>query len=143
MSADIDTLALIRNVGGDPLDLPFWEGCRDGKFLVHRCEMCGHSYWPASRCVKHGSQSMWWVPATGRGTLYTYTVMHHAYTTAMKGKTPYVVGVIKLEEGPFFHSNVIDSPLESIAIDMPLEAVMTQHESGLTMPVFRSARSQR
>jgi uncharacterized protein len=137
MSADVDTLALIRAVGGDPLDVPFWEGCRAGQLLVHRCERCGRSYWPASRCVEHGAQSMRWVLSAGRGTLYTYTIMHHAYTPAMKGKTPYVVGVIKLAEGPFFHSNVVDCALESIAIGMPLEAIMTQHESGLTMPVFR------
>jgi len=137
MSANVDTLALIRAVGGDPLDLPFWKSCREGRFLVHRCDACGRSYWPASLCVEHGSQSMRWVPVSGRGTLYTYTVMHHAYTPAMKGRTPYVVGVIKLEEGPFFHSNVIDCPLEAITVDMPLVAVMTQHESGLTMPVFR------
>jgi uncharacterized OB-fold protein len=140
MSAQVDTLAIIRNFGGDPLDLPFWEACREGRFLVHRCDVCGRRYWPASRCVEHGAQSMSWAEASGRGTLYTYTVMHHAYTPAMKGKTPYVVGVIKLEEGPFFHSSIVECPLEAIAIDMPLAMTMAQHESGLTMPVFRPAR---
>lgn len=137
MSANVDTLAIIRNFGGDPLDLPFWEGCRQGQFLLHQCDVCRRHYWPASLCVRHGSKSMRWVPASGRGTLYTYTVMHHAYTPAMKGKTPYVVGVIKLEEGPFFHSNIIDCPPAAVAIDMPLEATMAEHESGLAMPVFR------
>lgn len=136
-NATVDMLAIIRSVGGDPLDLPFWEACREGKLLLHRCNACGRSYWPASRCVEHGAQTMEWVPASGHGTLYTYTVMHHAYTASMKGKTPYVVGVIKLDEGPFFHSNVVDCPLESIAIGMRLVMTMTQHESGLTMPVFR------
>ena len=140
MSAGVDTLAIIRAFGGDPLDLPFWEACRENKFLLHRCDVCGRYYWPASLCTEHGGQSMQWVPASGRGTLYTYTVLHHAYTPAMKDKVPYVVGVIKLDEGPFFHSNVIDCPLEAISIGMPLEMTMTQHESGLTMPVFRPAR---
>ena len=137
MSTDTDTLALIRTFGGDPLDLPFWEACRDGRLLVHRCDTCKRSYWPASHCVEHGATAMRWVAASGRGTLYTYTVMHHAYTSSMKGKTPYVVGVIKLAEGPFFHSTIIKCPLDAIAIDMPLEVTMTEHESGLVMPVFR------
>src|SRR3546814_8051219 len=76
---DIDIAGAIRNLGGDILDLPFWEACRDGRFLLHRCNVCGRHYWPASRCVVHGAQSMAWLPASGRGTLYTYTVMHHAY----------------------------------------------------------------
>jgi uncharacterized OB-fold protein len=141
MSANIDTLAIIRNFGGDPLDLPFWEGCREGQFLLHRCDVCGRNYWPASLCIEHGGYSMHWVPTLGRGTLYTYTVMHHAYTSSMKGKTPYVVGVIKLAEGPFFHSNIIDCSRDAVAIDMALEVTMKEHESGLVMPVFRPIKS--
>jgi len=131
------TLSIIRSVGGDPLDLPFWNACREGRFLVHRCGICGRSYWPASRCIEHRAQSMSWVDASGRGTLYTYTVMHHAYTPAMKGKTPYVVGVVKLEEGPFFHSSIVDCAPDAVTIGMSLEMAMRDHESGLRMPVFR------
>lgn len=134
-----DTLAIIRSFGGDPLDLPFWNACREGRFLVHRCAICQRSYWPASRCVEHGPQAMQWVDACGRGTLYTYTVMHHAYTQAMKSKTPYVVAVVKLEEGPFFHSNLLDCPLAEVAVGMPLQAVMREHETGLIVPLFRRA----
>lgn len=136
-----DTAELIRRFDGDPLDVPFWQACREGRFLLHRCGICHRHYWPASRCIEHGARAMEWVDSSGRGTLYTYTVMHHAYTPAMKSKVPYVVGVIKLEEGPFFHSNVIDCPLEQIAVDMPLVAVMRPHESGLVVPVFRPTGS--
>ncbi len=132
-----DLLSAIRSVGGDPADLPFWDACRDGSFLLHRCGICGRNYWPASRCVEHGNKAMAWVPASGRGILYTYTTMHHAYTPDMQGKTPYVVGVVKLDEGPFFHSNVVDCAPEDVAVGMPLEVVMAAHPAGLTLPMFR------
>lgn len=132
-----DTLTAIAQFGGDPLDAPFWDACRDGRFLVHRCNVCGKSYWPASRCVVHGAQDMRWVPASGRGELYSYTVLHHAYTPAMKDKVPYVVAVVKLEEGPFFHGNLVDCPLDDVRIGMPLQATMVPHESGLVVPMFR------
>ena len=132
---DLETIIL--DVGGSPLDLPFWEAAREGKFLVHRCRVCGRSYWPASLCVEHGGQAMAWAQASGRGSLYTYTVMYHAYTPAMQGKTPYVVGVVKLAEGPFFHTNVIDCALEDVAVEMPLEAVMVEQPNGLALPMFR------
>ena len=139
MSATPDTLTIVRTFGGDPLDLPFWNACREGQFLLHECELCKRNYWPASRCIEHGPQAMRWVAASGRGTLYTYTVMHHAYTPSMKGKTPYVVAVVKLDEGPFFHSNLIDCPLDQVRIGMPLAAVMREHESGLVVPMFARA----
>lgn len=137
MTETPDLLTAIRATGGDALDLPFWEACREGRFLVHRCGICGRAYWPASRCVEHSDRDMKWVEASSRGVLYTYTVMHHAYTPDMQGKTPYVVGVVKLEEGPLYHSNVIGCPVEDVAVGMPLEAVMEPHPSGLTLPKFR------
>jgi uncharacterized OB-fold protein len=136
-----EMIAIIRQVGGDPLDLPFWNAISAGKFLLHRCNVCKRSYWPASRCVEHGPQSMSWVESSGRGTLYTYTVMHHAYTPSMKGKTPYVVAVVKLDEGPFYHANLIDCPLDDVVVGMPLQAVMQKHETGLVVPMFQPVRS--
>jgi uncharacterized OB-fold protein len=132
-----DLLPIVLKFGGDPADLPFWEGCRDDRFLLHRCDRCGRHYWPASRCVEHGGEAMSWVEATGRGTLHTYTVMHRAYLPAMKEQVPYAVAVVQLEEGPFFHANLIDCPLEAIEVGMPLEAVMTANYSGLICPQFR------
>jgi uncharacterized OB-fold protein len=137
VSAPTDLETAVRAAGGDPADLPFWQGCREGRFLLHRCELCGRCYWPASRCIDHGDAAMRWVDSSGSGTLHTYTVMHHAFTSEMKGKVPYVVGVIKLVEGPFFHSNVVDCPPDKLSIDMQLQAEMIPHECGLALPVFR------
>ena len=137
MSAGGDLLSAVLAVGGDPADLPFWEACRQGRFLLHRCGVCGQCYWPASRCVQHGARDMAWIEASGRGVLYTYTVLHHAYTPEMKGRTPYVVGVVKLEEGPFFHTNIVDCPPAALAVETPLEVVMAPHPSGMTLPMFR------
>jgi uncharacterized protein len=136
-STQADVLAIVRSFGGDPLDLPFWEACRDGRFLLHRCDICKRHYWPASRCIDHGGKAMQWVTASGRGTLYTYTIMHHAYTSSMKGKIPYVVAVVKLEEGPFFHSNLVDCSPDEVAIGLSLKAVMREHETGLVVPMFQ------
>ena len=131
--------SIIAQVGGDPADLPFWEACKSGRFLLHQCSVCKRSYWPASRCVEHGDQAMRWVESAGAGELHTYTVMHHAFSSILAARVPYVVGVIKLSEGPYFHSNVIGCAIEDVKVGMPLIAEMTQHESGLTIPRFRPA----
>ena len=127
----------IRAVGGDPADLPFWEASQEGRFLLHRCGVCGRAYWPASRCVEHGDRDMKWVEGSGRGSLYTYTVLHHAYTPDMRDKLPYAVGVVKLEEGPFFHTRITGCAVEDVSVGMALEAVMEPHANGLTLPLFR------
>lgn len=139
MSAPNDLLATVHRVGGEAEDLPFWQACREGRFLLHRCEKCARQYWPASRCVVHGNDAMRWVESSGAGVLYTYTIMHHAYTPGMAGKVPYVVGVIQLDEGPYFHSNIVDCAWDDVHVGMKLRAEMRAHESGLTLPVFRPA----
>jgi len=131
----------VRQYGGDPVDIPFWAGCSEGKFLLHRCGKCDRHYWPASRCVEHGDDAMAWVEASGRGKLYTYTVMHRAYTPDTRDKVPFVVAVVQLEEGSYYHSNILDCAHDAVAIDMPLEVVMTTHASGLTIPQFRPANN--
>jgi uncharacterized OB-fold protein len=136
-------LGAIRKVGGDPADLPFWEGCVAGRFLLHRCEMCARHYWPASRCIEHGDAAMAWVESSGRGQLYTYTVMHRAYTPETRDKVPFVIAVVQLDEGPFYHSNILDCAHDAVAVGMPLEVVMAPHDSGLTIPQFRPGRAGR
>lgn len=131
-----DLLAAIRKVGGDPADVPFWRGCEAGKFLVHRCEICDRTYWPASRCIEHGDEAMLWVQASGKATLHTYTIMHRSFLPAMKDQVPFVIGVVKLAEGPLYHSNIIDCDHDELAVDMPLKLKLQLHESGLTLPMF-------
>jgi uncharacterized OB-fold protein len=130
-------MGVIRPYGGDMADIPFWEACEAGRFLLHRCNRCARHYWPASRCVEHGDEDMQWVEASGRGRVYTYTVMHRAYTPDKRDKIPFVIAVVQLEEGPFIHSNIIGCPHDAVAIGMPLQVELIPHESGLTIPQFR------
>ena len=88
------------------LDQIFWDALREGRFLLHRCGICGCHYWPASCCVEHGAGAMNWVETSGRGAVHTYTVFHRAYTPDLADQIPYVLAVVKLDEGPFFHARL-------------------------------------
>jgi hypothetical protein len=50
---------------------------------------------------------------------------------------PYNVVVVELEEGPFFHANVVDCPNEAIHIGMPVEVVFDDVSDEVTLPRFR------
>ena len=101
----------------DALDQPFWEGCRSGQLLVHRCAQCGTSHWPASSCLKHGGDNMVWTPASGLGTIHTFTVIHQRYHPGFENERPYNVIVVRLDEGPLMHSQLIDFRPEQLKID--------------------------
>lgn len=130
------TLDAILKLGGDPADLPFWQACDQGLFLVHQCQRCRRCYWPASRCVEHGDEAMAWVEASGQATLHTYTIMHRSYVPTMKEAVPFVVGVVELEEGPLFHTNIVNCDHDKLKIGMALQCEMQRHDSGLMIPLF-------
>ena len=133
---------LLYEHDSDDIDMPFWDACARGEFLVYRCGICERSYWPAAMCVQHGNRDMAWVAASGRGIVHDYVIMRHAYRPEHADRVPYNVSVIQLEEGPFFHSNVVDCPVDELRSGLAVDVVFEPHESGLTVPRFRRRDSQ-
>jgi hypothetical protein len=72
---------------------------------------------------------------SGRGTLYSYTVVHHPLPPGFV--EPAIVGVIELEKGIRFVSNIVDVEPESLKIGEPLEVYFLEQEEGWTAPQFR------
>lgn len=127
------------HVAPDHLDLPFWEACARGEFLVHVCGDCGRAYWPSSCCIDHGAAPMRWVPASGRGEVHTYTVFHHAYDPRFADRVPYVIAVVLLDEGPFFHADVVGCAPEDVHVGLRVEAEFETVGDGIGVPHFRPA----
>lgn len=128
------------DVAPDDLDQPFWEACRRHEFLVHRCDHCGRTYWPATSCIEHGGDAMTWTAASGRGDVHTFVVYHQAFHPAFADRVPYVLAVVQLEEGPFFHSDLLDCPPEQCTVGLPVEVVFEDLDEDVTIPHFRPRR---
>lgn len=129
---------LIYAMDGDVADMPFWEACERGEFLLSRCGRCGHHIWPAGHCPEHGGGAMGWVPASGRGVVHVHTVMRRGRCGATGEEAPYAVAVIELDEGPLFHSNIVGIRAESVRAGLPVVAEFARHTNGMTVPVFRA-----
>lgn len=126
----------------DDLDAPFWAGCRQGQFLLHRCTRCGRTFWPASSCTVHGGEAMAWVPSSGRGTVDTYTVVHHAYDRSLADVVPYAVVVVALDEGPLFHSDLVGCPVDDVAVGLAVEVTWEVVDEATVVPHFRPRRQR-
>jgi uncharacterized OB-fold protein len=119
----------------DILDQPFWDACNREEFVLDRCAVCGAYYWPASCCVEHGGTAMSWQPASGRGVVDTYTVFHRQYHPAFV--PPYVVAVIRLVEGPYFHTNIVECDPDDVEVGMEVEVAFIDVSADEKLPVFR------
>ena len=118
------------------LSRPHWDGCREGRLRVQRCDDCGaHVFIPQPLCSACQSSALTWVDASGRGTLYSYTVVHRPPRPEFD--VPYVVALVELEEGWHMLSNLVDCPLEAIAVGMPVEVSFRPASDEITLPCFR------
>lgn len=121
-----------------PLSAPFWAGCARGELLFHRCGGCGSAgFPPAELCRWCLSGALTWEASAGRGTLYSWTVVHRPVTPAFA--TPYAPAIVDLDEGYRFLTNLIDIAPDDIRPGMALRVVFTEPTPGLHLPCFRPA----
>lgn len=77
---------------------PFWEGLKEEKFLIQKCNDCNEIFFPSRiLCPKCMSENIEYMESSGKGTLYAFTEVR-AKTPGFK--TPFIVGLIELEENP-------------------------------------------
>lgn len=106
-----------------PLTRPFWDGARRRELCIQRCRACrSFVFYPRYFCTVCGSDALEWVQASGRGTVFTYTVARRPTHEAFADRVPYVIAVVELEEGPKLTTNIVGVDPEQVAIGMPVHA---------------------
>ena len=123
-----------------PLENPdtdaFWAGLRDGRLVIQKCGCCGtfrHPPSPICHTCHEGRHE--WIESEGRGTVWTYSVVHEPLD-GWPGEVPYTVVVIALEEGVKIVSNLIEGSHEKVRIGAPVELAVSPGVAGIPLPRF-------
>ena len=116
-----------------PESQPFWDAAAAGRLLLKRCEACGEPhYYPRPICPFCGSDRTTWLEASGRGTIYSYSVFRRA-------PVPYAIAYVTLEEGPTMMTNIVDADLDAIRIGQRVRVRFSPTEGGPPVPTFAPA----
>ncbi|MDP2661543.1 MAG: Zn-ribbon domain-containing OB-fold protein [Dehalococcoidia bacterium] len=116
---------------------PFWEACHRQELILPRCRACGvHFFYPRSFCPNCMSKDLEWSSSSGRGKVYSFSVVHTRFF-GQPWEIPYAVAIIELEEGVRMLSNVVECPPDQVAIGMPVEVVFEEVTDEITLPKFR------
>jgi uncharacterized protein len=127
----------------DNVSRVFWEGTTRGELLVQRCPSCGHhQFFPRALCMACAAEPEW-VRASGRGTLHTYTIIQQNRTPPFDALSPYVVGIVELEEGPRMMTNVIGCDPSEVRVGMPLRVDLVTAAPDVALPFWRPAPDDR
>jgi uncharacterized OB-fold protein len=123
----------------DAIDAHYWQAAAHGDLLIQRCPECGHrQHYPRALCLRCGA-TPGWHSASGRGTIYSYTVVRQMGLPPFSEKVPYVVALIDLEEGPRLIGNVVDCEPEQVRIGLPVTVVMHRYSPSVAAPQWRLA----
>ena len=110
---------------------PFWNAAREGRFVVPTCGSCGKAHWyPRAICPFCASGKVQWRNASGRGTIYTFSVMRRA-------KEPYAIAYVTLAEGPTMMTNIVDCDFDKLSIGQAVGVVFKDTEGGPPVPMCK------
>lgn len=106
-----------------------WTAAEHGVLLIKRCGSCGKAHWyPRMLCpFCHGAE-VEWTEASGKGVIYSFSVMHRAVI-------PYVVAYVTLAEGPTMMTNIVGARFESLVIGQPVTVTFVPTD-GPPVPCF-------
>jgi uncharacterized OB-fold protein len=123
------------------LDRPFWTGGRDGRLMIQRCSACRRWQHPptADGCPECGGE-MAFEAASGRGTVFTYTVNHQQFHPEVP--PPYVIAIVELAEQPDLRlpTNLVDVDPDDLACGMPVQ-VLFERSGDVYVPLFQPVTS--
>jgi uncharacterized OB-fold protein len=123
-----------------PDTAPFYEAARRGELRFQRCTDCAAwRHYPRPACPACQSRRFSWERASGRGTVYTWTIVHGPTLPAFEASLPYNVVDVLLEEGLHFVSQVLDCPPEALRDGLPVTAVFVPVDEAVTLVKFRRA----
>jgi uncharacterized protein len=144
-AAGPEPIFMVPQVEGIPTPVPsrlaepYWQGCRDRELLFQRCAVCGSTPpQPAPLCPRCGSRQLSWERSSGRGRLYSWTVVWRPQHPAFS--VPYAPAVVLLEEGFFMMSAIVRCAPGDLRSDLPVEVEFARVDDEITLPFFHPAR---
>lgn len=113
-----------------PETKPFWEAAAAGRLLLKTCLTCRRPhYYPRPGCPFCGSAHTEWHEASGRGVIYSYSVMRRV-------SVPYAIAYVTLEEGVTMMTNIVNCDLTKLRIGQRVHVVFMPTDGGPPVPCF-------
>jgi uncharacterized OB-fold protein len=114
----------------------FFESARRGVLCFPRCGDCNRFHWyPMPLCPHCRSTDVRWQAVSGRGELFSFTSVQHAFDAKFADRVPYTVGLVTFPDAPGvqFITNIVEAPAEGLTIGMPVDAVFDRASDGLVL----------
>jgi uncharacterized OB-fold protein len=120
----------------------FWAAAREGRLAIQRCAACDHfNHAPSLACPSCGSFDLAYTDVSGRGTLFSWTVIKEPPAPGFLGRVPLIVGIVELAEQPhlLMVANLLELEEAELTLGLPLRVTFEQVSDECTLPQFVKA----
>jgi uncharacterized OB-fold protein len=115
---------------------PFWSAARNGKLMLQFCKDSGRfQHYPRPVSMYNGRRNLEWREVSGRGAIYTYTVIRTP-GPGVDDRLPLVVATIELDEGVRLLGNILNRGPGEVAIGQRVEVAWDRFDDGTPYPAF-------
>jgi uncharacterized OB-fold protein len=133
----------LPDLGWEPA-AEFWAGAARHELRIPRCDVCGRLCWyPAEQCRHCAGASFTWDTVSGRGTLFSWVVVTHAFLPQFADLVPFVPALVALDDDPAVRlaTRIVDADHDSLRFEMPVEVTFRPItfagvDGSVTAPLF-------
>jgi len=123
-----------------PWSARFWEGTREGKFLIQTCGDCGSKiFYPRKYCPECWSGNLGWMQASGNAKIFSFSTAYSMVEPKFMDELPYTIAYVDLEEGIRMMTRIVECDPAAIKIGMDVEVVFFKRED-FHLPYFRPVK---
>lgn len=124
----------------DQTSAPWWDATRMQQLVVQQCTQCGHiQHYPRALCTACEGTTLDFVETSGRGTVYSHTTVYRSPHPAFE--PPYVVALVRLQEGPMLVTNIVGCEPSEVRCDQRVRVAWEPLADGRMLPVFTPSDS--
>jgi uncharacterized OB-fold protein len=122
----------------DGRNADFYRHAATGALHLQRCSDCGrYQHPPRYLCAACRSEGLEWVPVSGRGRVFSWTVTHRPIDPAWTDGPPFATLVVELAEGVRVVGALRGLPTEKLRLDLPVVAELEPVSEAFAFIHFR------
>ena len=117
---------------------PYWEGLQQHRLSLQRCASCKKPrHYPRPMCDACFSLEGEWFEASGKGTVHSWMVSHHAFHPGFAGDVPYVLITVDLDVGVRMVAPLVENDASQLTLGLAVELDYNDVSTAVTLPRFR------
>lgn len=135
-----------RPCSDDPVTAPFWRAASEERLVIQHCAACGKAFHPpVALCMDCASTKLEMRTMSGRGSIYSYTLVHSQRVAAFDALTPFYLARVEIEDAPgvFMITNLVGDWKNAPRIGQSVEVEFEEIAVGVKLPQFRAANALR